>query len=177
MRIPTIFEPIMNLIHEVLTTPGIVTHIANHLSNDNKDTLRSLYFLFNDSRYRYELQPFIEKVKEEKIISIQKLYYSVGRVIEDLLPIKNYCCQYLMNHYVMGGLFDILQENGDLFFKHDQAMIDYYEAFPSNFEYALRKYRRNYGGISYKQKRKNINKALSVTVVKTANDLLSYPLG
>ena len=65
----------MNLMQEVLTTPGIVTQIANHLSNDNKDTLRSLYFLFNDSRYRYELQPFIEKVKEEKIISIQNLYY------------------------------------------------------------------------------------------------------
>lgn len=167
----------MNLIQEVLTTPGIVTKIANHLSPDNKDTLKSMYFLFNDSRYRYELQPFIEKAKEEKIISIQKLYYSIGRVIEDLIPIKNYACQYLMNHYVMRGLFDILQENGDLFFKQDQAMIDYYEAFPSNFEYALRKYRRNYGGTSYKQKRKNINKALSVTVVKTANDLTSYPLG
>ena len=56
----------MNLMQEVLTTPGIVTQIANHLSNDNKDTLRSLYFLFNDSRYRYELQPFIEKMEEEK---------------------------------------------------------------------------------------------------------------
>lgn len=167
----------MNLMQEVLTTPGIVTQIANHLSNDNKDTLRSLYFLFNDSRYRYELQPFIEKMEEEKIISIQNLYYSVGRVIEELLPIKNYCCQYLMNHYVMRGLFTILEENGDLFFKQDQAIIDYYEAFPSNFEYALRKYRKEFKGTSYKQKRKNINKALSVTVVKTANDLLSYPLG
>ena len=120
---------------------------------------------------------FWKYMKEEKIISIQNLYYSVGRVIDQLLPIKNYCCQYLMNSYVMKGLFTILQENGDLFFKQDQAIIDYYEAFPSNFEYALRKYRRNYRGTSYKQKRKNINKALSVTVVKTAHDLLSYPLG
>ena len=56
-------------------------------------------------------------------------------------------------------------------------MIDYYEAFPFSFEYALRKYRKEFKGTSYKQKRKNINKALSVTVVKTANDLLSYPLG
>jgi hypothetical protein len=169
----------MNLIQEVLTTPGIVTHIAKHLSNDNKDTLRSLYFLFNDNRYRYELQPFMEKVKEDKRKKTQRLYFSVGRVIEDLLFVKNRynCCEYLMNHYVMGGLFNILQENGDLFFKQEKAIIDYYEAFPSNFEYALRKYRRNYRGISYKQKRKNINKALSITIVKTKDDLYSYPLG
>ena len=169
----------MSLIKDVLTTPGVVTQVANHLSNDNKDTLKSLYFLFNDNRYRYELQPFMENVKEEKRKIIQKLYFSVGRVIEDITFVKNRynCCQYLMNHYVMGGLFNILHENGDLFFKHDQAIINYYEAFPSNFEYALRKYRRNYTGVPYKQKRKNINKALSVTVVKTANDLVSYPLG
>ena len=47
---------------DVFTTPGIVTQIASNLQGDDIG-LASMYKLFNDERYREEMEPFVEKTR------------------------------------------------------------------------------------------------------------------
>lgn len=50
----------------LLTTPGIITQIANKLPVDDIG-FKGLFLLFNDSYYRYELEPFTNIIKQKKL--------------------------------------------------------------------------------------------------------------
>jgi hypothetical protein len=51
---------------DLLTTPGISTHIASHLT-DADATIETLYKLVgHDSRTQHELQPFVDAIREKR---------------------------------------------------------------------------------------------------------------
>lgn len=51
---------------QLLTTPGIITQIANKLPVDDIG-FKGLFLLFNDSHYRYELKPFTDIFKQKEL--------------------------------------------------------------------------------------------------------------
>lgn len=53
-----------------LTTPGVVSHIASKM--DSTADLGALFMLVNDRNYRYELEPFAERKREERERRIAK---------------------------------------------------------------------------------------------------------
>lgn len=56
----------------ILTTPGIITQIANQLSIDDIG-FKGLFLLINDQHYRYELQPFTDIIKQNHFNEKQKI--------------------------------------------------------------------------------------------------------
>lgn len=56
----------------ILTTPGIITQIANQLSIDDIG-FKGLFLLVNDQHYRYELQPFTDIIKLNHFNEKQKI--------------------------------------------------------------------------------------------------------
>lgn len=49
---------------DVLTTPGIASNIAKHLGNNHGD-LKSMFLLINNNRYRHELMPYCDNIKQQ----------------------------------------------------------------------------------------------------------------
>ena len=63
------------LIKDVMTTPGIATMIASNMHKDDRG-LTSMYKLYNDDRYREEMDPFVfEKRIKKEMMEITALYY------------------------------------------------------------------------------------------------------
>jgi hypothetical protein len=166
-----------HLVNDVLTTPGIITIIAKHLSLND---ILSLFFMFKDYRYRNELEACESMINKRKHFYNMLVY--VDEQIENIMAIENQCMRdnedissYTYRNIVSNGLFNIINRYPK-FFKHDCMIMRYYVAFPTAFKHALIRYKKLFEKHKYKEKRSNINHAMSITIVKTKNDVLSYPI-
>jgi hypothetical protein len=166
-----------HLVDDVLTTPGIITIIAKHLSLND---ILSLFFMFKDDRFRHELEVCTCLVEKKKKFFTMLLY--VDEQIEYIMAIENQCMRdnedissYMYKNKVSNGLFNIINRY-PMFFECDFMIRKYYEAFPTAFKHALIMYKKLFKEHKYQERRSNINHAMSITIVKTKKDVLSYPI-
>ena len=70
------------LIKDVMTTPGIATMIASNMHKDDRG-LTSMYKLYNDDRYREEMDPFVfeKRIKKEMMEEIKTGLENCEKVI------------------------------------------------------------------------------------------------
>jgi len=70
------------MIKDVMTTPGIATMIASNMHADDRG-LTSMYRLYNDDRYREEMDPFVyeKRIKKEMMEEIKTGLENCEKVI------------------------------------------------------------------------------------------------
>lgn len=168
-----------HLVDDVLTTPGIITIIAKHLSLND---ILSLFIIFKDYRFRDELEA-CECVLEKKRNFYNLLVYvdeQIDNILENQFIDKSvYFTHDNLSPYmyknVSNGLLNII-DHYPMFFECDFMIRKYYEAFPTAFKHALIRYKKLFKEHKYQERRSNINHAMSITIVKTKKDVLSYPI-
>jgi hypothetical protein len=171
-----------HLIDDVLTTPGIITIIAKHLSVND---ILSLFLIFKNYRFRDELEACESMINKRKIFYNMLVY--VDEQIENIMAMKNHLINdsgyfthdnlpsYMYKNKVSNGLLNII-DHYPMFFECDFMIRKYYEAFPTAFKHALIMYKKLFKEHKYQERRSNINHAMSITIVKTKKDVLSYPI-
>jgi hypothetical protein len=169
-----------HLVDDVLTTPGIITIIAKHLPLND---IVSLFLIFKDYRFRDELEACESMINKKKKFYNMLVY--VDEQIDNILEMKNHLINnsgdfthynlYMYKNKVSNGLLNII-DHYPMFFECDFMIRKYYEAFPTAFKHALIRYKKLFEKHKYKERRSNINHAMSITIVKTKKDVLSYPI-
>ena len=158
----------------VLTMPGIMSVIADHMKRQNDDRgLKSMYVLFNDPRYREEMDPFVAHIIEnrERMLAFvvqQMKYFDHHECNEEYRGMN-------ANWMVMCKLYSIVFKYPD-FFECDEAIRYMYDVYPNGFVFAIRKYRDHNALVCDTIKQNHYNRARSLTVVHSADDVMSYPL-
>jgi hypothetical protein len=129
-----------------------------------------MYVLFNDRRYREEMDPFVAHIVEKRKRMLEFIVQRTKDSVHDYRGMNDHA-KWMM----MCILYSIVFKYPE-FFECDEAIRYMHDAYPMGFAFAIRKYRDHNALVCDTIKQHHFNRARSLTAVHSAKDVVSYPL-